>query len=57
MKSVKRNIVTVIMLCLALVLVFPVHAQAASKVNISKSKMTLIVGQQKTLKVKNSCTQ
>lgn len=54
MKSVKKNIVTVIMLCFALVLAVPTQSQAASKVKLSKSKITIVVGQQKTLKVKNT---
>lgn len=54
MKSVKRNVATVIMLCFALVLAMPMQLQAASKVKISKSKMTIVVGQKKTLTVKNT---
>ena len=54
MKSLKKKHMILALLCLVFAMALPMHVQAAPKVKLSKSKMTLVVGKQKTLKVKNT---
>ena len=54
MKSIKSKSLSIMLLCLVFAILLPMQVQASQDVRLNKTKMSLIVGQKKTLKVKNT---